>query len=174
MGRITHVFNAFGAHHQRNRCLVVCHNGLVSGKTKVDEAWSGTGVQLKRRHELVPNPVNSIRSAMAHERNVLDRILEARTHALNALAGRDHDKTKEAETNLTTQLQRFVGYTEDNPEITATETVRLLQQQLEETEDQIAASHRLFKGSFRPRSGCEPGEQNKAVAEIRRRRCATR
>ncbi|MEM8796362.1 MAG: LemA family protein [Pseudomonadota bacterium] len=126
---------------------VYCYNSLVTAKTKVDEGWSGITVQLKRRHELVPNLVSAARTAMSHESGILDRILDARTQALAALAGGNHEDVNKAEGELTAALQGFVGYTEDNPEITATENIRLLQQQLEETEDQIAASRRLFNGN---------------------------
>lgn len=124
-----------------------CYNGLVSSRQKVDQGWPCITVQLKRRHELVPNLVKAARIAMRHESGILDRILEARTEALDALASGDHDTVNMAEGELTSALQGFVGYFEDNPEITATENIRLLQKQLEETEDQIAASRRLFNGN---------------------------
>ncbi|MEM8840116.1 MAG: LemA family protein, partial [Pseudomonadota bacterium] len=70
---------------------VYCYNSLVTAKTKVDEGWSGITVQLKRRHELVPNLVSAARTAMSHESGILDRILDARTQALAALAGGNHE-----------------------------------------------------------------------------------
>ncbi|MEP1931969.1 MAG: LemA family protein [Roseibium sp.] len=126
---------------------VYCYNGLVNSKLKVDEGWSGIIVQLKRRHELIPNLVNAARTAMSHESGILESILEARSNALAALADENHDTVNEAEAALTSALNGFVGYTEDNPEITATDNIQLLQRQLEETEDQIAASRRLFNGN---------------------------
>lgn len=126
---------------------VLCYNGLVAARQKVDQGWSGITVQLKRRHALVPNLVQSVRSAMDHESGMLDRILEARSTALAALAGNDHADVAKAEAALSDALGRFVGYTEDNPEITAGENIALLQKQLEETEDQIAAARRLYNGN---------------------------
>ena len=128
---------------------VLCYNGLVSSKLKVDEGWAGITVQLKRRHELIPNLVTAAQTAMHHESAILDNILKARSDALNALAGGDHEKVNKAESALTAALQGFVSYSEDNPEITATENIQLLQKQLEETEDQIAASRRLFNGNVK-------------------------
>ncbi len=126
---------------------VTCHNSLVKAALKVDQGWSGITIQLKRRHELVPNLVDAARTAMSHETHFLDKILAARSTALTALAGGSHQDVMEAETALSSALQGFVGYSEDNPEITATESLQLLQKQLEETEDQIAASRRLFNGN---------------------------
>ena len=126
---------------------VVCHNSLVNASLKVDEGWSGITVQLKRRHELVPNLVDAARTAMSHESDIFDKILTARTQAIEALAGRNQQDVGEAEAALSSALHGLIGYTEDNPDITATDNIRLLQQQLEETEDQIAASRRLFNGN---------------------------
>ena len=70
---------------------VFCYNGLVSSKLKVDEGWAGITVQLKRRHELIPNLVTAAQTAMHHESAILDNILKARSDALNALAGDDYE-----------------------------------------------------------------------------------
>ena len=126
---------------------VFVYNGLVSAKMKVDEGWSGITVQLKRRHDLVPGLVQAVRSAMKYETDILDNIIEARSNALAALAGDDHKEVNHAEAALSSALGKFIGYTEDNPEITATANIGQLQSQLEETEDQISAARRLFNGN---------------------------
>lgn len=126
---------------------VIGYNGLVQGKLKVEEGWSGITVQLKRRHELVPNLVDAARTAMQHDTAMLDKILDARSNALEALTSGDQQTVMQAESALSGALRGFVGYSEDNPEISATENIQLLQKQLEETEDQIAASRRLFNGN---------------------------
>lgn len=126
---------------------VYFYNSLVNAKLKVDEAWSGITVQLKRRHDLIPNLVEAVRSAMGHEASIIDKILSARSEALQALATGDHGDVNKAEAVLSSALSSFVGYAEDNPEITATTNIGQLQSQLEETEDQIAAARRLFNGN---------------------------
>lgn len=125
----------------------ICQNGLVAAKARVDEGWAGITVQLKRRHALVPNLVQAVQTAMSHENSIFDRLLEARAQAVAALAGGDQADVTKAEADLTAALNGFVGYAEDTPEITANENTRLLQKQLEETEDQIAAARRLFNGN---------------------------
>ena len=126
---------------------MVCHNMLVGARQRVQEGWSGITVQLKRRHVLVANLVDAARSAMTHETAILDRILEARTRALDALARSDQAAVTEAEAALSDALGRFVAYAEDNALVTATATIALLRKQVEETEDQIAAARRLVNGN---------------------------
>ena len=126
---------------------VLCQNSLVAARNKVSEAWSGITVQLKRRHALVPNLVQAAKSAMAHESGVIDRILEARVTALEALKTNEPNAVNAAEAGLSQALSNFIGYSEDNPELSANENLRLLQSQLEETEDQIAAARRLYNGN---------------------------
>ena len=126
---------------------VFCYNSLMAAKVRVDEGWSGITVQLKRRHALVPNLVQAARTAMSHEEAILDRIIEARSSALEALAGNNQGAIAQAEERLSQALGSFVAYTEDNPQITANENLALLQKQLEETEDQVAASRRIFNGN---------------------------
>lgn len=126
---------------------VLCYNTLMAAKFRVDEGWSGVTVQLKRRHALVPNIVQAARTAMGHEQSIVDKIVSARSQALEALATDDHAKIAKAEAGLSQALGQFVAYTEDNPEITANENLLLLQKQLEETEDQVAAARRIFNGN---------------------------
>ncbi|MEO0917598.1 MAG: LemA family protein [Pseudomonadota bacterium] len=125
----------------------ICQNGLVAAREKVSEGWSGITVQLKRRHALVPNLVQAAQTAMNHENEIFDKLLEARTTAAAALTSGAQDEVNQAEAALTAALSRFAGYAEDTPEITANDNIQLLQKQLEETEDQIAASRRLYNGN---------------------------
>jgi len=126
---------------------VLCYNTLMAAKFRVDEAWSGITVQLKRRHALVPNIVQAARTALGHEQAIVDKIVSARSQALEALATDDHAKIAQAEAGLSQALGQFIAYTEDNPQITANENLLLLQKQLEETEDQVAAARRIFNGN---------------------------
>lgn len=126
---------------------VFCYNGLMKARQKVDEAWSGITVQLKRRHELVPNLVHAAKIAMKHEDAMLQKIMDTRNAAVAALASSNPETINNAEAALGAELTKFVGYSEDNPELRATENISKLQTQLEETEDQISAARRLFNGN---------------------------
>ncbi len=125
----------------------ICQNGLVAAREKTSEGWSGITVQLKRRHALVPNLVQAAQTAMSHENEIFDKLLTARTAAAAALTAGAQEEITRAETALTAALSQFAGYAEDTPEITANDSIQLLQKQLEETEDQIAAARRLYNGN---------------------------
>lgn len=126
---------------------VVIYNGLASALTRVQEGWSGIEVQLKRRHDLVPNLVAAVKKATSHEDAIFERILTARTQAVAAMAGSDREKVAEAEASLGSSMRGLLAYVEDNPEITATANIATFQKQIEETEDQIAAARRLYNGN---------------------------
>lgn len=126
---------------------VLCYNTLMSAKFRVDEAWSGITVQLKRRHALVPNLVQAAKTAIGHEQAIIDKIVTARSAALEALASDKQADIAKAEAGLSQALGQFIAYTEDNPEITANENLLVLQKQLEETEDQVAAARRIYNGN---------------------------
>lgn len=122
-------------------------NGLGRAVTQVDQGWAGVEVQLKRRHDLVPNLVKAVRSAQKQELDVFDRVLTARQQAITAVAGGDKQAIATAEATLGKSMHNLLAYAEDNPEVTSTENLRTLQKQLEETEDQIAAARRLYNGN---------------------------
>ena len=122
-------------------------NSLVAARERVSEGWSGITIQLKRRHALVPNLVQAAQTAMAHETTIFDKLLATREEATRMLAHGSPEDVSQAEAALTEALNRFVGFAEDTPEITANENIALLQKQLEETEDQIAAARRLYNGN---------------------------
>jgi len=122
-------------------------NGLRRAVTQVVQGWSGVEVQLKRRHDLVPNLVKAVRSAQKQELDVFERILSARTQAIAAVAGGDKQEIAVAEAMLGKSMHNLFAYAEDNPEVTSTENLRTLQKQIEETEDQISAARRLYNGN---------------------------
>lgn len=126
---------------------ILVYNGLSRAVTQVDQGWAGIEVQLKRRHDLVPGLVTAAKSALKHENAIFDRILDARTEAVKAMAGHDPETMAHTEAALANSLKGLIAYVEDNPEITATANVATFQKQLEETEDQIAASRRLYNGN---------------------------
>ena len=106
---------------------VLCYNSLMAARFRVDEAWSGITVQLKRRHALVPNLVQAARTALGHEQSIVDKIISARAAALEAMATDRHPDIAKAEAGLSQALGQLFAYTEDNPEITANENLALLQ-----------------------------------------------
>ena len=127
--------------------LVTVYNGIRTAMTKVDEGWSGIAVQLKRRHDLVPVLVDAVRIAVRHDERMLDETLAARTAARAALEGRDQGAVAACEAALGAALMRVMAVVEAYPDVKATEAIVLLQRQLEEAEDQIAASRRLYNGN---------------------------
>lgn len=126
---------------------VLARNSLFAADQKVKSAWAGIEVQMKRRHELIPNILKAVSAAMRHEHSIIDKVVEARRAALSAMETHSPEAVQRAESALTTSLRGFFAYAEDNPEITANSNIRTLQTQLEEAEDQIAAARRIYNGN---------------------------
>lgn len=126
---------------------ILFRNSLFAADQKVKSAWAGIEVQMKRRHELVPNLLKAVSAAMRHEQAIIDKVVEARRAAAQALETHQPELVQKAESELTASLRGFFAYAEDTPEITATTNIRTLQQQLEEAEDQIAAARRIYNGN---------------------------
>lgn len=127
--------------------FVMTYNGLTAAQTRVVQGWSGIEVQLKRRHDLVPNLVRAVRSAIGHEDTMLRTVTESRERALAALARGDAAEISEEEARLTGALHKLIAYSETFPDLKATANIETFQRQIEETEDQIAASRRLYNGN---------------------------
>lgn len=124
--------------------VVLIYNALVSDRNDVDEAWSGVDVQLKRRHDLVPNLVETVRGYAAHERETLARVTDARTRAM---AASDAADAEGAEGTLTAALASVRALAEDYPELRAAENFRRLQGELAEIEDEIQAARRIYNSN---------------------------
>ncbi|GAB5507830.1 MAG: LemA family protein [Rhizobiaceae bacterium] len=127
--------------------FVVIQNRLASAQNAVYSGFSTIEVQLKRRHDLVPALVSSVRSAITQENKLFDTILAVREKAVQAVGQGRLDEMKEAEAELSASLRTFFGYAEDHPELTSTTNILELQKQLEEAEDQISAARRLYNGN---------------------------
>ncbi len=135
--------------------FVAVYNGLVSLRVRVEEAWSDIDVQLKRRHDLIPNLVETVKGYATHERETFDEVMRARAEAtavhvdasgvdaqsLAALAG--------AEAGLSGALGRLMAVAENYPDLKASENFVELQRSLEDTEDKIQASRRFYNGVVR-------------------------
>jgi LemA protein len=112
----------------------------------VDEAWSQIDVQLKRRHDLVPNLVNAVRDYMKFEEDVLTRVTEARANAI-AAGAQGPAQAAQAENQLTAALRTLFAVEENYPELKASENVSDLQEQIETTENQIAFSRQHYNAT---------------------------
>jgi LemA protein len=124
--------------------LVGIYNGLVSARNKVDEAWSGIDVQLKRRHDLIPNLVETVKGYATHEREAFEKVTAARTAAM---AARTPGEAARAEGVLGQALGGLFAIAEAYPQLRAVESFTQLQAELSNTEDQIAASRRIYNGN---------------------------
>ncbi|HMI09551.1 MAG TPA: LemA family protein [Candidatus Saccharimonadales bacterium] len=126
--------------------LWATYNGLVTLKIRVDEAWSDITVQLKRRLDLIPNLVNSVKGYAAHESGVFEKVTEARANALNAKGVKE---TAEAENMFEGALKSLFAVAEAYPDLKANQNFLQLQQELVDTEDKIQASRRFYNGGVR-------------------------
>jgi len=126
--------------------LVRMYNGLIKLKNRVDEAWSDIDVQLKRRYDLIPNLVNTVKGYATHERELFEKVTEARTRAMNA--GSTHEKA-EAENMLSGTLKSLFAVSENYPELKANQNFLKLQRELTDPEDKLMASRRFYNGNVR-------------------------
>jgi LemA protein len=124
--------------------VVVMYNGLVQLRNRVSEAWSDIDVQLKRRYDLIPNLVNTVKGYAAHESGVFQKVTEARAAAMQA--GSASDKAQ-AENALTGTLKSLFAIAENYPELKANENFLELQRELSDTENKIQAARRFYNGN---------------------------
>ncbi len=124
--------------------VIVIRNGMVGARNRVDEAWSGIDVQLKRRHDLVPNLVETVKGYATHEAKVFEATAEARSNAMKAASVQD---TSQAEGKLSGALAELRAVAENYPELRATENFQQLQRDLTEIEDEIQASRRIYNSN---------------------------
>lgn len=125
---------------------VVAYNGLVTLKNRADEAWSDIDVQLKRRYDLIPNLVNTVKGYAAHESGVLERVTEARTKAMEA--GTAGTKA-EAENMLSSTLKSLFAVAENYPDLKANTNFLELQRELSDTENKIQSARRFYNANVR-------------------------
>jgi LemA protein len=122
------------------------YNGLVRANVRVDEAWSDITVQLKRRYDLIPNLVNTVKGYAKHEKGVFEEVTKARANALGAQGVGD---TAKAENAFEKTLKSLFAVAEAYPDLKANENFKHLQEELVDTEDKIQASRRFYNGSAR-------------------------
>ncbi len=129
--------------------LILFYNGMVRGRNMVEEAWSGISVQLKRRHDLVPVLVNSVKGYMTHEQETLTRIAELRASAVSASSSGSVQAIAHAENQLMGALRSLFAVSENYPDLRANENFMQLQEQLSLLEDEIQLSRRYYNGTAR-------------------------
>jgi len=126
--------------------IALTYNGLVRAKVRVNEAWSDISVQLKRRYDLIPNLVNTVKGYAAHEKSVFEDVTEARAQALNAQTVTEAAK---ADNQFQTALKSLFAVAEAYPDLKANQGFQQLQGELVDTEDKIQAARRFYNGAAR-------------------------
>ena len=120
---------------------IVTYNRLIGLRNQKDNGWRQIDVQLKRRHDLIPNLVNTVRGAMEFERDTLTAVMDARSRAM-AAAGPADASRKEGE--LTQALGRLFAVAENYPQLRANENVKMLQEELASTENKIGFARQFY------------------------------
>lgn len=129
--------------------VIAMYNGLIRLKNRVDEAWSDIDVQLKRRYDLIPNLVETVKGYAAHEKDTLERVIKARNEAMAIQNGGDAQKKAAAENALSSTLKSIFALSESYPDLKANQNFLELQRELTDTEDKIQASRRFYNGNVR-------------------------
>jgi LemA protein len=127
---------------------IVIYNSLVSNRQMVREGWSGIDVQLKRRTDLIPNLMETVKGYMAHERETLDAVINARAKATSAAASGPEARAK-AEGELSSALGRLLAIAEAYPDLKANTTFLEFQAALQSVEDEIQMARRYYNGAVR-------------------------
>jgi LemA protein len=170
--------------------VVFLYNALVAGRNQVEAAWRQIDVQLKRRHDLVPNLVESVKGYMGHERDTLEAVIKARNAAVAAASGGSREGQIQAETALGGMLGRLFALAESYPNLKANENVMQLQEELTSTENRIGFARQHYNDSvmaqntrvesfpavlvagalgFAKHPYFEAGEEDKAVPQVKLR-----
>lgn len=128
---------------------IVAYNGLVRRRNRTQEAWSEIDVELKRRHDLIPNLVETVKGYAAHERETFEAVTAARAGAVSAGATGDRAKIAAAENLLSQTLRSLFAVAENYPQLRAVESFLQLQEQLTATEDKLEYARRYYNTSAR-------------------------
>ncbi|MBI2984274.1 MAG: LemA family protein [Candidatus Kerfeldbacteria bacterium] len=126
--------------------LIGAYNGLIRLRNQTDEAWSDIDVQLKRRYDLIPNLVETIKGYASHERQLFERVTSARAAAISAQGPRAKG---EADVGLTGALKSLFAVAEAYPQLKANENFAKLQDELSDTENKVQAARRFYNGNVR-------------------------
>jgi LemA protein len=121
--------------------VIVTYNGLVSLRNRIENAWAQIDVQLKRRYDLIPNLVETVKGYAAHERDTLDRVIQARNAGMAASS--PHEQA-EAENQITGALKSLFALSEAYPDLKANQNFAQLQEELTGTEGRIAYARQFY------------------------------
>ncbi|OGM94029.1 hypothetical protein A2524_01930 [Candidatus Wolfebacteria bacterium RIFOXYD12_FULL_48_21] len=124
--------------------IVFVFNGLIRLRFRVREAWSDIEVQLKRRYDLIPNLIETVKGYMVHEKDVFEKVTQARAQSLSATG---HTEKGAAEGELTSTLKTLFAVSENYPELKANTNFMELQRELSDTENKIQAARRFYNGN---------------------------
>jgi len=126
--------------------LIATYNGLVTLKNRTDEAWSDIDVQLKRRHDLIPNLIETVKGYAKQEKDVFEKVTQARAQALSAQSVQDKGQ---AENMLSQTLKSLFAVSEAYPDLKSSQNFLQLQGELTDTEDKIQAARRFYNTNVR-------------------------
>jgi LemA protein len=127
--------------------VALFYNGLVRTRNRVDDSWSQIDVQLKRRYDLIPNLVETVKGYAAHERQTFEAVTNARSQAMNAQQGGDVAQQAQAENQLSGALKSLFAVAEAYPDLKANQNFLNLQEELTSTEDRIAYARQFYNDS---------------------------
>ena len=127
--------------------FVFSYNGLVRARNRCDNAWSQIDVQLKRRHDLIPNLVETVKGYAAHERGTFEAVTQARANAISAGQAGSLQQQAQAENVLTGALKSLFAVAEAYPDLKANQNFLALQEELTSTEDRVAYSRQFYNDS---------------------------
>lgn len=127
--------------------VIMSYNGLVVRNNRVKNAWADIDVQLKRRYDLIPNLVNTVKCASNFESSTLEKVIEARNSAMAAHAGGDKDAISKTENALSGTLKSLFALSESYPDLKATSNFNNLQNELTDTEDKIQSARRFYNNT---------------------------
>ena len=129
--------------------LIATYNRLVTLRQRVKEAWSDIDVQLKRRHDLIPNLVETVKGYAAHESGTFQAVTNARAAAVSAGATATPEQRAQAENVLTGALRSLFAVAENYPQLQAIQSFKQMQEDLRDTEDKIQFARRFYNGNVR-------------------------
>jgi LemA protein len=121
--------------------VIALYNGLVVKRTRVDNGWAQIDVQLKRRYDLIPNLVETVKGYAAHEKEVLEKVAELRSRAMGAVNPKE---AADANNMLTSTLKTLFAVAENYPQLKANENFMRLQEELSSTENKIAFARQFY------------------------------
>ena len=124
--------------------ILAVYNGLITTRNRVKESWSGIDVQLKRRTDLIPNLIETVKGYAKHEKSVFENVTKARSALLGAKSAKD---AAQADNILTGALKSLFAVAENYPDLRASENFKSLQDELSDTETKIAASRQFYNSN---------------------------